>query len=85
MTRLVRAIARGDWKGAWEAFKDVVGDSWKLISNLTKNSIKGVQDLVDAGLDVIKGAWNSAWSAVADYFSSIWNRIKRMPKPELMP
>ncbi|MCQ2570106.1 MAG: tape measure protein, partial [Limosilactobacillus sp.] len=76
MTRLVRAIARGDWKGAWEAFKDVVGDSWKLISNLTKNSINGVQDLVDAGLDVIKGAWNSAWSAVADYFSSIWNRIK---------
>lgn len=63
--RLFKAVFTGDWKGAWDAVKQILSGAWELI--------KGV---VNLGLTVIKGALSGAWALIKTGASAAWEGIK---------
>ena len=59
------AIFKGDWKGAWDAIKNIFSGIWTAIKNIASNTVS-----------TLKNIFGNTWDKIKDKTSSTWNKIK---------
>lgn len=62
--RLVIALIKGDWSGAWNAIKGILAGAWQVI--------KGI---VSLGVNLIKGILGAAWAVIKAAALAVWDRL----------
>lgn len=81
--RLVKAILTGDWKGAWDAIKQIVSGVWGSIKAVISGGWAAIKALFRLGASALKSLMKAAWdgvkSAVSTGISSAVTLVKALP------
>lgn len=73
--RVFLELITGDWKGAWEAIKDIGEEIWELISGLFLVWVDLFKAILDVfGID-LGAAWSTLWQGVQEVFETITGAI----------
>lgn len=67
--KLIKSVLTGDWRGAWEAIKQILRGAWNVIVGLVKQ-----------GWNVIRTAFSSAGTILRGIFSRIWDGIQQLAR-----
>ena len=83
VVKLVTALLRGDWAGAWTAAKAIVLNIVKLITALLRFEVTIWKTVLSAAWTAIKAATSAAWNAikaaVASAVSAIGGALGQIP------
>ena len=72
------AIFTGDWGGAWDAIKEILGGVWDAMTQVVSTAIAAVKLAIDVVLTALGIAWGVAWDAIKLVLSTVWDAIKAL-------
>ena len=75
VANFISSVFTGDWKGAWEAIKQVFTGIWDIIVNFITAAWETIKLLFSMALGAIKAVWESIWNGIKSFFETIWNGI----------
>lgn len=75
VANFISSVFTGDWKGAWDAIKQIFTGIWDVIVNFIAAVWDTIKMLFEMALAAIKAIWEAVWGAVSSFFSGIWNGI----------
>lgn len=60
----VMSAIHGDWSGAWDGIKNILGGVWAQIRNVVSTGADALRAVLSAAWDAMKSAAKSAWEAL---------------------
>lgn len=75
LANFISSVLTGDWKGAWEAIKQVFSGVWDMITAILSTAWNIITSVIKAGLDLISSIWSSIWNTIKSVAASIWDGI----------
>lgn len=77
VVRLVSALFRGDWKGAWDAVKQIVSGAVTFVWNFIQLTLIGKAfGAIKAGVAVVRGVFKSGFNLMRSIVQGAFNGIK---------
>jgi len=73
--RVIMAVIRGDWKGAWKAIQQVVRGAGRAISAAVRGLGSALRAIMAAAWNALKSLASSAWSGIAGAVKSGVSRV----------
>lgn len=78
--KVFAAAFQGDWKGCWEAVKQLLSNVWNNMKEVVSNLINAISQVITTTLGIIKSTFSTIWegikSLVSNVFQSILNVVK---------
>ncbi|WP_425272983.1 phage tail tape measure protein [Parageobacillus thermantarcticus] len=74
--KLFTAILKGDWKGAWDAIKNITSSVWNTIKTIISTAINVVKTIVQNVWNTIKTVTSTVWNGIKATISNVWDGIK---------
>lgn len=68
-------ILQGDWKGAWEAVKNVARVIWDSLKENWSAFGDLIKRILSSFLDTVKSVWNRVWGGIRDFAVNLWNSL----------
>jgi len=81
--RVVLAVLRGDWKGAWDNILLIGKLAWEQIKFAVSLLFDGLKAIFNAGGELLGKAWDGALQGMANVTSSVWETIKNTIKASI--
>lgn len=66
----------GDFSGAWQNFKELIGIVWDYIKETIDNTIELIKGIMSAGWEAIKFTAGKAWDEFKAKIDDVWEGIK---------
>ena len=76
VNKLFTSVLKGDWKGAWDAIKNITSSVWNIIKTVISAAINVVKTVIRTAWNTIKSITSSVWNSIKSIILSIWNGIK---------
>ena len=78
----IKSVFTGDIKGAFEALQNIVSSIWDGITNLVRNAVNGIVDIVKSwGTNIYNSAgdaFRGVIDAISGVFSGIWDTMSEI-------
>ncbi|OAT73753.1 phage tail tape measure protein [Parageobacillus thermoglucosidasius] len=74
--KLFTSILKGDWKGAWDAVKNITSSVWNTIKTIISTAINVVKTTIQNVWNAIKTVTSTVWNGIKSVISSVWDGIK---------
>lgn len=74
--KLMTAVIKGDWSGAWDAIKQIISAAWNAIKSVVVGALASLGAVVKAGLNLIKSTFTSVLNAVKSVVTSAFNGVR---------
>jgi len=58
---VITALISGDWAGAWDNARQIIGAVWDQIRAVVRLGWENIQSLLQLGLDALTALWDLAW------------------------
>lgn len=71
--RFVLALLKGDWSGAWQAFKDTAAAAWTFIVGSVRMGLGAIGDLLRGAMAVLRTLGGNIVGAIWTGIQSAWN------------
>lgn len=75
VANFISSVFKGDWKGAWEAVKQVFIGVWEVIVNFFSAVWEKIKIVFEMALSALKALWETIWNGIESFFEGIWNGI----------
>jgi phage-related protein len=70
----VMSLIRGDWSGAWNGMKDILGGIWAQIKNVVSTAVDALKAVMQAAWDALKSLTRTAWEGIKGAISDGINK-----------
>jgi hypothetical protein len=74
--KLVVALIRGDWRGAWNAIKQIFSGVWQAIRGILTVATAAMRAVLAAWWAKVRALWTSATTAVRNTWTNFWSAIR---------
>jgi len=81
--RVVLAVLRGDWKGAWDNILLIGEIAWTQIKQNVAFLFEALKAIFTTGAELLGKAWDSSLQGMANVTSSVWEAIKNTIKASI--
>ena len=69
------AAFKGDWRGTWEAVKNLASTAWNGITSVLSTAWNGIKAVAASVWDVVKEHLSAVWDSIKAKASAVWSAI----------
>lgn len=73
--KVFSAAFQGDWKGCWEAVKQLLSNAWNNMKDVVSNLINAISQVITTTLGIIKSTFTSIWEGIKSLVSTVFQSI----------
>lgn len=75
IANFISSVFTGDWRGAWEAVKQIFSGVWSAIVGVLTAVWETIKLILTVGLGSIKAGWETSWNAIVSFFTNVWSGV----------